>query len=221
MYFLRLSSAYIIWTRHREEQAPPLPDLCNFFVGRWLAAAVNITQRNKKAPLCKGSSRVSGWGIVFYLRSLSYRLSLWQIAVRDINFLARFSLLRKRWKEKSYQKKFGQKHSRLGRERVSRFRYSLFFPISTSASSSAGRAEAQITVSEGLLAPPPPPPFEKGGRKLLMTFKQHKAWCWNLFHSSSFGSFLERKEQKKHITQTNYPSKKSNASIRQKPTSRA
>jgi len=37
---------------------------------------------------------------------------------------------------------FGQKHSRLGRERVARFRYSLFFPISTSASSSAGRAEA-------------------------------------------------------------------------------
>jgi hypothetical protein len=41
-------------------------------------------------------------------------------------------------------KGLGQKHSRLGRERVARFRYSLFFPISTSASSSTGRAEAQI-----------------------------------------------------------------------------
>jgi hypothetical protein len=43
------------------------------------------------------------------------------------------------------RKAIGQKHSRLGRKRVARFRYSLFFSISTSASSSTGRAEAQIT----------------------------------------------------------------------------
>ena len=83
------------------------------------------------------------------------------VAVSDIRVLTRFF----------FSHKIGQKHSRLGRERVARFRYSLFFPISTSASSSTGRAEAQITVlEEGLLAPPPPPSFEKGGRKLFCDF---------------------------------------------------
>ena len=41
-------------------------------------------------------------------------------------------------------KVYGQKHSRLGRERVARFRYSLFFSICPSALSSAERAEEQI-----------------------------------------------------------------------------
>ena len=42
------------------------------------------------------------------------------------------------------RKEFGQKHSRLERERVSPARYSLFFPIFASASSSTGRADVKI-----------------------------------------------------------------------------
>ena len=56
------------------------------------------------------------------------------VAVKNIKSLARFF----------FSHKIGQKHSRLGRERVARFRYSLFFSISTSASSSTGRAGVEI-----------------------------------------------------------------------------
>ena len=38
--------AYIIWTRHREEQAPPLPSL-------WEFVRVCVTQRNKKPSLVR------------------------------------------------------------------------------------------------------------------------------------------------------------------------
>ena len=42
------------------------------------------------------------------------------------------------------RKVIGQKHSRLERERVAHARYSLFFPIFASASSSTGRADVKI-----------------------------------------------------------------------------
>ena len=42
------------------------------------------------------------------------------------------------------RKEFGQKHSRLERERAAPARHSLFFPIFASASSSTGRADVKI-----------------------------------------------------------------------------
>jgi hypothetical protein len=59
---------------------------------------------------------------------------------KHIYFLSAFSFDAKGAKEKA----IGQKHSRLERERVAHARYSLFFPIFKSASSSAGRADLKI-----------------------------------------------------------------------------
>ena len=123
------------------------------------------------------------------------------------------------------RKVIGQKHSRLEHERVARAQYSLFFPIFASASSSTGRADVKIkrkssqkrnAEKEISLVATSDQGSAFGNRKPLKRLDRNFPAALSLPHiipnsdrgrhigsiksytnphSSSFGSFLERKEQ--------------------------